>query len=292
MEREVLLQMVDISKSFPGVKALDKVSLTVHKGTVHALMGENGAGKSTLMKCLFGMYAKDSGHVYLEGKDTLDLAGGVLNLFYDNGTSSEVPLSEAAVSGFNNTVVGAQTLTVTYKDKHCTFGITIQPKSLTSISIKALPKKLSYFECSGALDLFGGVLTLSYNNDTSAELPLSDATVSVSGFDNTTVGPQTLTVSYKDKMCTFEVEILPAYELTANATTGTYQLTTYANPQEATLVIAYYGKSGQLISSTHTEVKLQVGQTISGTYDTSIPCNMMLLSTVPAPLCKAVTPLP
>ena len=100
------------------------------------------------------------------------------------------------------------------------------------------------------------------------------------------------TVSYKDKMCTFEVEILPAYELTANAADGTYQLTTYANPQEATLVIAYYGKSGQLISSTHTEVKLQVGQTISGTYDTSIPCNMMLLSTVPAPLCKAVTPLP
>ena len=69
MEQDILLQMVDISKSFPGVKALDKVSLTVHRGTVHALMGENGAGKSTLMKCLFGIYAKDSGHIYLEGKE-------------------------------------------------------------------------------------------------------------------------------------------------------------------------------------------------------------------------------
>ena len=69
MGQDVLLQMVDICKSFPGVKALDKVSLTVHRGTVHALMGENGAGKSTLMKCLFGMYNKDSGHVYLEGKE-------------------------------------------------------------------------------------------------------------------------------------------------------------------------------------------------------------------------------
>ena len=69
MEQDVLLQMVDICKSFPGVKALDKVSLTVHRGTVHALMGENGAGKSTLMKCLFGMYNKDKGHVYLEGKE-------------------------------------------------------------------------------------------------------------------------------------------------------------------------------------------------------------------------------
>ena len=69
MEHDVLLQMTDISKTFPGVKALDKVSLTVHRGTVHALMGENGAGKSTLMKCLFGMYVKDGGHVYLEGKE-------------------------------------------------------------------------------------------------------------------------------------------------------------------------------------------------------------------------------
>ena len=69
MEQDILLQMVDISKSFPGVKALDKVSLNVHRGTVHALMGENGAGKSTLMKCLFGIYAKDDGHIYLEGKE-------------------------------------------------------------------------------------------------------------------------------------------------------------------------------------------------------------------------------
>ena len=69
MEQDILLQMVGISKSFPGVKALDNVSLNVHKGTVHALMGENGAGKSTLMKCLFGIYGKDSGHIYLEGKE-------------------------------------------------------------------------------------------------------------------------------------------------------------------------------------------------------------------------------
>ncbi|MEF9920998.1 MAG: ATP-binding cassette domain-containing protein [Erysipelotrichaceae bacterium] len=64
---DVLLEMKNISKEFPGVKALDDVSLTVKKGTVHALMGENGAGKSTLMKCLFGMYSKDAGTIILEG---------------------------------------------------------------------------------------------------------------------------------------------------------------------------------------------------------------------------------
>ena len=69
MEQTVLLQMKDITKNFPGVKALDKVSLEVKAGTVHALMGENGAGKSTLMKCLFGIYNKDSGQIHLEGRE-------------------------------------------------------------------------------------------------------------------------------------------------------------------------------------------------------------------------------
>ena len=61
--------MENISKSFPGVKALDGVSLTVRAGSVHALMGENGAGKSTLMKCLFGVYRKDSGSIFLDGAE-------------------------------------------------------------------------------------------------------------------------------------------------------------------------------------------------------------------------------
>ena len=65
---EELLEMRNITKTFPGVKALDGVSLTVRRGTVHALMGENGAGKSTLMKCLFGIYRKDSGEVFLDGE--------------------------------------------------------------------------------------------------------------------------------------------------------------------------------------------------------------------------------
>ena len=69
MVQDVLLKMEGITKTFPGVKALDGVSLEVQRGTVHALMGENGAGKSTLMKCLFGMYTKDGGHIYLEGKE-------------------------------------------------------------------------------------------------------------------------------------------------------------------------------------------------------------------------------
>jgi len=63
-----MLQMKGISKSFPGVKALDNVTLTVNKGEIHALVGENGAGKSTLMKVLSGSYIADEGEVVIDGE--------------------------------------------------------------------------------------------------------------------------------------------------------------------------------------------------------------------------------
>src|SRR6516164_6170519 len=68
MENEYMLSMEDISKQFPGVRALSNVQLRARKGTVHALMGENGAGKSTLMKCLIGIYAPDSGTITFKGE--------------------------------------------------------------------------------------------------------------------------------------------------------------------------------------------------------------------------------
>ena len=68
-ENTNLLVMDNISKEFPGVKALDGVNLKVRPHSVHALMGENGAGKSTLMKCLFGIYKKDTGKILLDGKE-------------------------------------------------------------------------------------------------------------------------------------------------------------------------------------------------------------------------------
>ena len=65
---EPMLMMQNISKSFPGVKALDNVNLNVYENQVMALLGENGAGKSTLMKILSGVYKKDDGTIFLEGK--------------------------------------------------------------------------------------------------------------------------------------------------------------------------------------------------------------------------------
>lgn len=83
-ENGFLLEMNNITKEFPGVKALDDVTIKVRAGSVHALMGENGAGKSTLMKCLFGIYKQDSGQILLNNrKAKIDNSKDAL----DNGIS-------------------------------------------------------------------------------------------------------------------------------------------------------------------------------------------------------------
>lgn len=65
---EIKLKVSNIEKSFPGVKALDNINFSVHKGTVHVLCGENGAGKSTLMKIINGVYKPDAGSIEIDGK--------------------------------------------------------------------------------------------------------------------------------------------------------------------------------------------------------------------------------
>jgi ABC-type sugar transport system, ATPase component len=69
--QEVILQVENVSKGFPGVKALDNVSFDLRKGEVHALVGENGAGKSTLMKIISGVYQPDQGTIRYKGKEVV-----------------------------------------------------------------------------------------------------------------------------------------------------------------------------------------------------------------------------
>ena len=100
MSNDVILEMKDIRKTFPGVVALDGVQLTVRRGTVHSLMGENGAGKSTLMKVLIGMYVPDEGTVVLDGKevsftDTRDgLAAGISMIHQELSPVPEMTVAE------------------------------------------------------------------------------------------------------------------------------------------------------------------------------------------------------
>ena len=66
---KTLVEMTNISKSFPGVKALDNAQLTLYEGEVLGLLGENGAGKSTLMNVLGGIYKPDTGSIKIDGQE-------------------------------------------------------------------------------------------------------------------------------------------------------------------------------------------------------------------------------
>lgn len=66
---DYVIEMLNITKEFPGIIANDDITLKVRKGEIHALLGENGAGKSTLMSVLFGMYKPDKGSIRIMGKE-------------------------------------------------------------------------------------------------------------------------------------------------------------------------------------------------------------------------------
>ncbi len=143
---------------------------------------------------------------YLEGKDKLQKDGGVITLYYNNGKTATVSLNDADVTGFNNRVVGTQTLTVHYMEKTAQFEVKIIAKSVSRISVASVPDVVTYLEGKDELSADGGKITVYYNNDTEDEI-FMDASM-LSGFDCDTVGMQTITVTYGGKTAFFEVEVI------------------------------------------------------------------------------------
>ena len=143
---------------------------------------------------------------YLEGKGKLNVLGGVITVHYTDGETETVNMTSEMVSGFDNTVVGPQTLTVTYNGLTTTYDIEIIPKSLDSIAITAQPAKLGYLE-GEAFDPAGLEVTAYYDNDTS-EVLASDA-YTIEGYE-ATAGERELTVSFGGKTATFAVTVVKA----------------------------------------------------------------------------------
>ena len=99
MAEDFVIEMLNITKEFPGIKANDNITLQLRKGEVHALLGENGAGKSTLMSVLFGLYQPEQGVIKKNGKevkinnpnDANDLGIGMVHQHFDEPTAVLTP---------------------------------------------------------------------------------------------------------------------------------------------------------------------------------------------------------
>ena len=209
---------------------------------------------------------------YLEGKDILDVAGGKVAVYYNNGTSDEIDLTPEMVSGFDNTVVGIQTLTVNYGGFTDSFTVTVVAKSLSSITVTTLPENLVFVEGT-ALSVTGGSITAYYDNGTSEEVDLS--VDMVSGFDSAVLGEQMLTVSYSGKTTEYMVTIIAKTATSIAVTTLPQRLSYIAGriPLDVTggKVTVYYD------NGTSEEIDLTL-EMVSGFDNTVIGTQMLTVS--------------
>ena len=146
--------------------------------------------------------------------DPIDLSGGKLKLIYEDDEESYIKLTDSGVevTGFDSSKGGTNTVTVTYKEKTKTFDITIN-KEIAGISIKTAPEKTSYIQNFDELDLKGGVITVTYNDTTTEDVEMMTNNsvtegITTTGYDKTTIGTQTITLSYGGQNTTFDVTVV------------------------------------------------------------------------------------
>ena len=140
---------------------------------------------------------------YTEGDD-FSAENGILTLTYNTDETETIDLSEATITGYDNTKVGEQTLKIEYQGMETTLTVTVKiKKALASISVTTSPKT-EYTE-GDDFSAENGILTLTYNTDETETIDLSEATIT--GYDNTKVGEQTLKIEYQGMETTLTVTV-------------------------------------------------------------------------------------
>ena len=145
---------------------------------------------------------------YVEGQP-FDLSGGVLTATYNDGDTVDVPFSDIGVtaSGYDPAALGERTITVSYADKTAQFTVTVIEKAVESVQLLSAPDKTVYIQ-GQVLDLTGGVLLATFNDNSTEEIPMTDPLVEVAGFDNATIGLQELTIGCKGQETTLQVTVI------------------------------------------------------------------------------------
>ncbi|MBE6562323.1 MAG: hypothetical protein E7660_01155 [Ruminococcaceae bacterium] len=157
---------------------------------------------------------------YAEETSELDVSGGVIRLLFDEGSKEEIPIRKEMISGFDNTIIGKQTLTVTYGEKTAAFEVEVFAMSLSGIVVSSLPDKTVYRE-GEKLDTSGMVISAVYNNGTTEII--DDYTVS--GYEST-VGTKNVIVSWNGFTDEFTVTVRDKDSVMAGDADGDGKVTT------------------------------------------------------------------
>mgnify|MGYP004501572349 CR=1 FL=1 len=146
---------------------------------------------------------------YLVGEN-FDKSGMIVKAKYSDGTSKII--TDYTINDGTSLKEGQKSVTLEYEGKTTTQTITVksnisEEKTVKSISVKTMPTKTEYIQNQDNLDLTGGIIEVTYSDDSKAEISMTSEDVTASGFDNTTLGNNTITITYKEKTLTFDIEI-------------------------------------------------------------------------------------
>lgn len=150
-------------------------------------------------------YTKPSKTDYVEGQN-LDLSGGKLNVTYNNGQSEIVDVTESMISGYDSSVVGKQTVTITYGDRELTFEVNVEKKTVTGIEFGTNP--VTEYVVGTAFSMDGVTLLVTYNDGSIVEIPVTQSMYSAP--DLSTTGDKSVKVSFEGKEINFTVHVREA----------------------------------------------------------------------------------
>lgn len=141
---------------------------------------------------------------YVVGQD-FDKTGMVVYAIYQDGTEKEI--TSYTIEDGDSLTLDKTEVTIRFEDKTVTQAITVEEKTLVSISITKMPTKIVYIQNKEELDLTGGKIQLTYSDSTKEELDMTSEQVIASGFNNKIIGKNTITLTYQNKTAEFDVEI-------------------------------------------------------------------------------------
>lgn len=217
---------------------------------------------------------------YIQDEEYFNADGGVILAHYDDGTVEEINMnsSDVKISYLDNSILGKQTMTVTYEDKKVTFVVDVIERDLEDVKIKnkivhkndnisgikvdQLPEKIEYIQNEEDIKLEGGKILVTYDDETTKEISMNNKNVSISGFDNSILGEKAIRASYEGKETTFVVDVIE--DKSKSDTTMATTILPKAGVKIATLTVIFivavvgtiYGKKYiQYLKDTHKQLK-------------------------------------
>lgn len=162
---------------------------------------------------------------YIQNYEKLDLTGGILTIEYSDKTVDKISLDDknVKITGFDNTKIGTNSVKVEYKNKVCAFDVKITSKDITKIDIDTLPIKTIYAQ-NEELDLTGGILKVTYSDGTTDTISMNNENIKVVGFDSSVLGTNTLSITYGEKVTTFDIQIVESVEQVPNSSGNTISI--------------------------------------------------------------------